>query len=75
MLEGAGVPLTGKHPWVQGFFPSPDRFRAKLARVRGRQAPLSTVEASKLSLGGRADIEALVVSIHLAMVLGTQRKE
>lgn len=50
LLEGAGVPLTGKHPWVQGFFPSPDRFRAKLARVRGRQAPLSTVEASKLSL-------------------------
>lgn len=45
-----GVPPPGRHPWVQVCRPSPGRFRARLARVRGRQGPSFIAEDSVLSL-------------------------
>ena len=45
-----GVPPPGRHPWVQACRPSPGRFRARLARVRGRQGPSFIAEDSVLSL-------------------------
>lgn len=47
----AAVPPPDGHPLVQVFSPSPDRLRARLASVRGRQGSSSAGAASQLSLG------------------------
>lgn len=45
-----GVPPPDRHPLVQACRPSPGKFRARLASVRGRQDPSFAAEASRLSL-------------------------